>query len=310
MLGFLFRKRMIFFSGFVLWCPDLFSQTGAYEIHLHMGFDRLDRHRTIFSYVFFNGDTISKMTHYREDTLSQKGLVPGSYSVQLRDSADKKTTLVHEFIVRNDSVTRVYAYYSVSSHISRIDTSGEDYSDKTDIKIGIVYTDHSWFNENSPVINNFGINCMGGPSTAFSRHLAVLFGYNFGLSHSYFSRDSSLITLTSRKYERYTYLSMGYYAGIRLATHSLKKEKSKGLFLDLGGSWNFPLSFRHVAAYPGNTRIIHNQIHKFNDLRAFVHFGWVPVQITFECILTDMIEGDYPELPRYLFGINFSNSLF
>ena len=124
----------------------------------------------------------------------------------------------------------------------------------------------------------------------------------------YFKKDSLLIALDKRKYERYSYLAWLGYLGFRFTSHDYKKKRLKGLFFDLGVNYNFPLYFKHVVGYEGNEKKVRGKIHRFTDFRGFARIGWHPVQLSFEYRYVDFVKGDYPQVPRYFVGLSFFRS--
>lgn len=274
-----------------------FSQTGALKIDFSVN------PQVNVGYVIFHSDTVAtKYVENFDDTLERKRLMPGDYSLIVRDTIHR-TFLTHEFKIVNDSTTVIHVSPYINVRYTILDEADTIALVKYDVKTGFIYTDNSWFDEASPVKDHFSLFVMQGGVASFSKHAAITGGGYYALSHSYFAKDSSLLSLTDRKYERYSYLMAGPYLAVRFTSHNIRKTASKGFLLDLGINYNFPVYFRHVAGYTGNAKMVHGNIHKFTDFRAFAHFGYYPIQLVFEYRPFDFIMGNYPQLPKYFVGI-------
>lgn len=156
-------------------------------------------------------------------------------------------------------------------------------------------------NETFSAYNQFGFQ-IGGTSSIIN-YLKI--GQQFGssMNYTYFNESKSLFPTFDKDIEKYYYWNLNYMVFLR-ATFYNNSKKSRGLFMDGGISYNFPLLFRHVIV-KGDTKTVTKKIHHYNDFSAIFRLGFAPVAFTFEYRLTNFLDTFYPEQPKMKAGISF-----
>ncbi len=156
-------------------------------------------------------------------------------------------------------------------------------------------------NEIFSAYNQFGFQ-IGGTSSIIN-YLKI--GQQFGssMNYTYFNESKSLYPNFVKDTEKYYYWNLNYMVFLR-ATFYNNSKRSRGLFMDGGISYNFPLLFRHVLV-KGDTKTVTKKIHHYNDFSAVFRLGFAPVAFTFEYRLTNFLDTFYPEQPKMKAGISF-----
>ena len=135
--------------------------------------------------------------------------------------------------------------------------------------------------------------------SSFSKHLGFLAGMGFGINHSSISKDTVYFNTPQfdKRYEYYNYL---YFSPEFKFRFTLKNQQHdydflvKGLILDIGARYNFPLVFKHVGRFAGNTKMIERGLHQYSDLRVFASIGSAPA-----LVFLNTVRLIYPgQLPR------------
>jgi len=249
---------------------------------------------------FYQGDSlISSPCYFKEDSINFNNLKPGSYSfhmyvndtlrlsypgIILKEGLHK-TIYVHDYVDFDDSITTEY-YPDDAFGIFRFKFSPASFSVAPEIA----------------ALYEFEAGYGGAFYPGKNRRLGFGGGYLFSLRYVDFTKNG-LSDHDDPFMERYFNVNLGWYLHTRLVPFR-RKDKSPGLILDIGAKYNFPLYFRH--AYRVDNRKYHRQwIHQYKDLSAYADiiinqkFG-----LSAEYRLSDYLKAGYPELPRWVFGIN------
>lgn len=165
-------------------------------------------------------------------------------------------------------------------------------------------TGNSFVNKNNTFSGYNQIGVKFGMLNEIMKHIS--FGQQVGsnISYTYFNTTNSLEPSIIKDSEKYTYWNFNYMIFVRLTTFNNKTWNTKGLYLDGGISYNFPLMFRHVMR-ESDTKIVTNKIHRYNDFSAIFRLGYKPISLMFEYRLTNFLDKNYPEQPKMKIGVAF-----
>lgn len=172
------------------------------------------------------------------------------------------------------------------------------------------YFNNRWMETNAALIHSFSASYSGHYWMSFSKHVGILLGCGFGVNHSSFSKDTTFFNAPQfeKQYEYYNYLNLDPEFKLRFTLKNQQHSNDyfvKGLILDIGARYQFPLMFKHVGRFTGNTKIVESGLHQYSDLRLFANIGRAPVLVFAEYRPFDFILGNYPELPKYTIGLKF-----
>jgi hypothetical protein len=149
-----------------------------------------------------------------------------------------------------------------------------------------------------------------GPTTVLTKHLSFPAQFGARLTQCSISKDTTFMQkIEARKiYEYYSYLDIFASAALRFSSHNqfLKSSINKNILFDIGAAYHLPLTFRHVAWYETQKKLINRSLHQFTDLRLFASVGYGMFHVFAEYRPFDFLIGPYPELPQWQFGVKIT----
>lgn len=292
--------KIVLFSALLSICFVSRAQTGILDIDVRAYGDRYDdEHVTI--QIFKEDSVISEYKEFVRDlVVFTDSLTPGVYNVRyfINFQKDVIGEIKSIDIIEGKTTTIVFHPPTLitSDTLSYFDTGG--------YALINLSTGNNFINPENDIFggyNQFGMY-IGGTSPVF-KYLEM--GQQFGssMSYTYFNESKSLRPSFDKETEKYYYWSLNYMIFLRSTFYDNSK-KRKGLFMDAGISYNFPLLFRHVLV-KGDTKTITKKIHHYNDFSAIFKLGFEPIAFTFEYRLTNFLDKFYPEQPKMKAGISF-----
>ena len=263
-----------------------------------------DEHITI--QIFMQDSLISEKKEFLRDFDLFEDTIPvGTYTVKYYINHSKDITqTINGFEVKPFKITslildipRAYYYDDKMSNDTSISVTYKDV-----ISLHLL-TGNNFVNRNAVFngYNEFGFKI--GVLTTTGKYIS--FGQQFGssMNYTYFNRNNSLVPYLEKDSEKYYYWNINYLVFTRLTTFNNKTWNTKGIFLDGGISYNFPLMFRYVVT-EGNTKVVTSRIHRYNDFSGVIRLGYKPISIMFEYRLTNFLDEEYPEQPKIKLGIS------
>jgi hypothetical protein len=135
-----------------------------------------------------------------------------------------------------------------------------------------------------------------------ANHFSFLTNVGSSITYEDFKNSQTLNPAFIKKRERM--LAWNFIMGIgnRISFNNARVNATKGVIIDYGANYNFPLLFNH-SIINGPNRIVNKRIHQFTDFSTFVRIGYFPVTIIAEYRLSDYVISGYPEMPKLKFGI-------
>lgn len=232
-------------------------------------------------------------------------LAPGDYWLALTDCTNSDLTLMAtEFTLYADSATTLDLSYSTNVYRTAIADSVVKHRLDTQFELG--YMNNKWAYDQPALTSSASFSFTQSAWFAFSRHMGILTGGGFGLTHSSIAQDTTFMEqpLLKKWYEYYNYLDLHVTAALRWSTGNQQREFEPSKWtLDIGASYHLPLLFKHVARYKGNQKFMEGGLHQFTDCRVFAGIGYSQCLFFAEYRLFDFILGSYPELPTWNFGL-------
>lgn len=158
--------------------------------------------------------------------------------------------------------------------------------------------------EFSSLINReFRIAVLQGESFIVNKNIEVGIKGGGELSLTDFKNDTSLVGLTGVKRERYFDWNLAIEPTIRFSTNNRRSYETKGLFLELGACYHFPLVFRYVYSL-NQYKYTQSRIHNFNNLEGGVRLGYQEFSLMASYRFFDVVKGSLPQLPKLNVGLS------
>lgn len=301
------RNKVLFFFIFISgWVK---GQQGGFEIEFTNG--KLDDNTYYQLVVLKDYDSVDIVKFNFNCYFTKDYLDSGDYTFYIYSEDDGLiyhdtfSVLPGKITYAKEIFNKSVQHYNAQYGIIYTDSISCDYKTKYNSQIlPFFYGTNLFLEKDNPVKNEFGIGFSSMIVYSFSKYIGILYGPGIQFSQSYFTDDSSLISLQNRFWERYSGLSISMQAGFRISYNSLQEADYKGILLDGGIKYYFPVLFRHTAVY-SHKRISSFNIHQYTDVRAFVNIGVNDGGLFFEYRITDFISGNRPESPKFRIGINF-----
>lgn len=278
------------------------AQTGVVSVDFReFGDNYIDDHITI--QVLQNDVVVSEYKEFIRDVENfTDTLDVGTYKVSYFINFNKDVIgEIKKIEIKSGQETSII-FYSPIITTDSIDTNS--FFNNNGYAILSLSTGNNFINPDNDIFsayNQFGFQ-IGGTSNIIN-YLEI--GQQFGssMSYTYFNESKSLYPNFDKSTEKYYYWNLNYMVFLR-ATFYNNSKRSRGLFMDGGISYNFPLLFRHVLV-KGDTKTATKKIHHYNDFSAVFRLGFTPVAFTFEYRLTNFLDTFYPEQPKMKAGISF-----
>ena len=303
--------KQFIFSAFFLVSINLFAQKGSLKIEFggQIENDTSTKQYEVVLRILKNDDTIYTQFHDR-NTVEIFHLAPGNYSLRISNTDTEALEIERKFTI--EAGKQSYIDLDLNIYESKYLSSSPNCDSLHEVEaikehflpeINLIYGNPFSFDPQNPVKNEFTFGMGGGMTYAFWNHLAVGFHIGGNFSHAYFSKDSSLVTLQNRTFERYTYLTMPIGVRLLFSSGNQNNEDSKpGFLIDVGARYYAPILCRHIARYSAD-KIQHQNIHQFTDLRIHAGIGIYPLEFFAEYRLMDFLLGNYPEMPKLRVGL-------
>lgn len=287
----------------LIFLKQSYSQTnlGVLQIHFHSYGEYSEEHLTI--QIYQNNKLISENKEFLRDFESYIDTLPaGFYKISCYINFNKD--LIEEVrkveVIENKKTSIIFSPPTINTYDIYYDSI---YSDNFFATLNIS-TGNNFVNPDDLTFsgyNQFGIH-IGGTARLFKfAEIGQQFGSN--MNYTYFNESKSLYPDVVKETEKYYYWNLSYMIFLRATLYNNHK-KRKGLFIDGGISYNFPLLFRHVLVKE-NTKTVTKKIHHYNDFSAVCKLGYQPVALTFEYRLTNFLDKKFPEQPKMKLGISF-----
>ena len=264
-------------------------------------------------YIFTNSDTIYNKDIYTYYDHEFDSLPSSVYKIHLYNCNDlKEITITKSFTLFPNKITKVYIDISVEETYGELNkkTRDEIVKLRDEIDLNLSYFQNAWANEKSGIRLGTSIGYTSSKWFAFSKHMGILPGLGFGLSHYSISNDTTFFHFNQRKktYEYYNYLDGHFDVKLRFTINNQQADNSifSEPIFDIGAVYNLPIVFKHITRFENNIKVTNNNLHQFTDLRAYVNIGVNPLLIFFEYRLTDFLIGKYSEVSKYNTGIRIN----
>jgi len=282
----------------IIFLPLLnFSQTSKLEMFIPRN---TEKYTNEVKYIL-SSDQIVVNGIVQSEWIEVDSLFPGIYTIEIIKN-DTLLFKMSNIVLKEDTVSD-YAvcytepiYYPIDDGI--IYPEMESY-------FGLLYGPNI-YNEDPYTFGSF--TCKMGVICNIGHYLKYLnLGYIFGgeVVYTAFNNDTTMYPPTPVKFERYFNfnLNFGFYNRISLYD-KYKSESKRGMEIDIGGTYDFPISFRHVYKR-SKQKTITKGLHQYNNFSAFCRVGYFPFSFVFEYRIFDFIKGEFPEEPKFKIGITF-----
>jgi len=232
-------------------------------------------------------------------------LAPGEYEIHVfRDG--KPDFTVYQIIIKEGKKLTVDIDRPVERYAT-IDTTKSSDDDNVGMTMYLSFASSRLEGSKEPVPFQLGIGSdMHFMATYLNRfRIGITTGFNVSLSRVNRGNDSTLVTLTDSKRERYLYAS--YYMGLMHRVIFTPK-RDLPFYLDFGADYHLPLWFRH-ASISKNQMLVGKRIHAWNDVRAYARVGFLGgLSLAFRYRIFDFAQSPYPQLPKYeiCLGVTFN----
>ena len=252
----------------------------------------------------FQNDSLLKEFRYKndyelEDVESKLiKLNIGKYEINLT-SGDTINQTVKNVIIKTDTITKVVF---TSTSIYYTPAKDSIYWLRPILAYQFLTGSH-FINNNDNFNNYFDINFCGQAAAVITKHLSI--GYQIGnsFSYTYFDRDNTLSTLENFDSKKYFNWDLNFSILSRITTFNYKKHTYKGVYIDAGFCYNFPLVFRHIVKY-ANTKVSTKHIHNFNDFSTTLRIGYSILALTYKYRLTNFLKEGFTEQPKINIGLS------
>jgi hypothetical protein len=266
-----------------------------------------------FGYSIYKGDTLKSITKIPNNNRFEKDhILPcGKYIIQIY----KDDSIYHEFkeielecgykMVYTINLDAKTSYEMLEKSESDMFSIVKPFSQNYEYiypNMNLGYGTRILENDSYPVQHLFRFGGGGFFNTPITRHFG--FGYNTEtlVEMTLPKKGFDLRPNQNYRHERYFYwnLKIGFY--LRLSTFNMKQAHKDGMFLDIGGSYQLPIYFRHVGLYE-NHKDVTRSIHLFNDVSLSARIGSDKLSLYCQYRLFDYVKNPYPQTPILSFGI-------
>lgn len=292
-----------------------FGQTGKLELSFSDE-NRLTRSSDslYYSLHIWNRDTSivqPLLVEWESSETVIDSLTPGSYRLMINlPLMDSILIYQRDFSIHAKEITYLnisldtYEHYTPLSDLTR----EEKITHRIESQIEGGYFNNRLTETNPALTHSFSASYSGHYWVGFSKHVGVFLGCGLGLNHSSISKDTTFFNASQfeKRYEYYNYLYLNPEFKLRFTLKNQRDDYDflvNGLILDIGARYHFPLMFKHVGRFAGNTKIVESGLHQYSDLRFFANIGHAPVLFFAEYRPFDFVLGNYPELPKYTIGL-------
>ncbi len=269
-----------------------YAQTGKLEINVNNYIENV-------TIQLFQNDVL--VDEYQLDFYDYefvKTLNVGSYKLTLITEDSVKQTLKN-VLIKESLTTDVYFSLPDVSYYNPNDTNITSRS----ITSAHFLIGNNFINNNDIFNTYYDFGFKHGAVDILTKHISIGGQIGSSMNYTYFNKSHSLSPLTEFDNEKYYYWNLNFTLLSRLTTFDYKRYGTKGPYLDLGISYNFPLLFRHIIT-EDNTKISTKRIHNYNDFSTTARLGYSMFALTLEYRLTNFLKEDYPEQPKIKIGLS------
>lgn len=287
-------KRVLFFILFIVSYLSFFSQKGNLEI----SYRSINYGNTLIELYKNDSDTLIDFCNKIDFECCFNGLAVGLYNAKIFDN-DTLVKRIYSLEVKEESVSS-YSFYYESPYVHEINDTIAD---------GFLVTTVNYLSSlNNPeftsLINReFRIAVLQGESFIVNKNIEVGIKGGGEISLTDFKNDTSLVGLTGVKRERYFDWNLAIEPTIRFSSNNRTRYETKGLFLELGACYHFPLVFRYAYNLNGY-KYTQSRIHNFNNLEGVVRLGYQEFSLMASYRFFDVVKGSLPQLPKLNVGLS------
>jgi|GEM_PF-2937268 len=296
--------KILFFLVLFAACNTSKAQMGFLEVYFNLYGNTYDNEHLTIQILKDDSVIVEHKEFIRDVEIYTDSLKAGSYKVRYFINF-KKDILgeIKNVKIIEEELTKVI-FYPPRKYTTNNLTDTLSYFDTGGYALINFSTGNNFINPDNEIFsgyNQFGFQ-IGGTSSLFRfAKIGQQFGSN--MNYTYFNESKSLAPNFDKDTEKYYYWNLSYMIFLR-ATFYNNYKKNKGLFLDGGISYNFPLLFRYVLV-KGDTKTVTKKIHHYNDFSAIFRLGYQPIAFTFEYRLTNFLDKNFPEQPKMKVGVSF-----
>ncbi|MFZ4783902.1 MAG: carboxypeptidase-like regulatory domain-containing protein [Flavobacteriales bacterium] len=236
--------------------------------------------------------------------LDFKNLKPGIYELTFR-SMKYHTIVLKDVKVEADKVTYLNVELSWKDDMRFCNEEcEEDYPMR-------FFWDLDYFHPNYPAVNSglkegyqFRVTGWSDATMSDRFDFGVLYAFKWGVQRLD-SMSQPLVAIDANR-PRLGWFKYGFGFG---ATWVLRGHETAGqeddFFVNAGVTYDIPIVFRYKENLDG-ARIVKPRIHKWNEFNVEARMIYRYVGVNASYRLTEYIKGDFPELPRWWFGVSFA----
>lgn len=286
--------KIIFSIVFSFYFLSFFSQKGNLEISYNNWEDDVVE----IELYKGNGDSLLDSCYYSFCECTFNDLNIGEYNFKII----RNDTLIKRLYNIEVQDGKVHTYFSYTeSNYTR---------DIADTIVDEIFT--TTFNylsslnnpEFSELLNReFRVAVLQGASFILNKNIEVGIKGGSEFSLTDFKNDTSLVGLIGVKRERYFDWNLAIEPTIRFSTNNRRSYETKGLFVELGACYHFPLVFRHVYSL-NQFKYTQSRIHNFNNLEGVLRLGYEEFSIMASYRFFDIVKGGLPQLPKLNVGLS------
>lgn len=286
--------RVFFSILFSLCFLSFFSQKGNLEI----SYNDWESGDVVIELYKGKGDTIVDSCFYSFCECAFNDLNVGEYNIKII----KDDTLIKRLYKVEVEDGKITSYYSYGESISTNEIADTIVHELFTTTINYLSSlNNPGFNK---LINReFRFGFLQGSSFLINKNieLGIKGGVEFSLTD--FKNDTSLLGLTGVRRERYFDWNLSIEPSIRFSTNNRRSYESKGLFVELGTCYHFPLVFRHVYSL-NQSRYTQSRIHNFNNLEGVLRLGYEEFSIMASYRFFNVVKDNFPQLPKLNVGLS------
>jgi hypothetical protein len=227
-------------------------------------------------------------------------LEQGEYTIQVNSYSYRQEW--DDISLENESVIKDFEMYSYGSPSFRIDDIAS--FDAFDMSTGISFYSPAIIEDDKSFASNITIDTYSYESK-FKLANRTQMGFKLSPLKLQWTKYSD--PADGLEKERYfaALASFGLY--VRFIPTLTGTDKHRGMFIDIGGSYNIPYYFAHAAISSENEyqRTVTRHLHKLNEFEAMarIGFSWFALKATYR--FTDVLKDNYIETPKLQLGVDF-----
>lgn len=281
---------------------NAYSQNGKINLYVQMYTSYFDSEPAYNAYLVLNNERIQEQSFDEYDNdIYFKDLSPGFYNIEIERN-DTLINTIHAVEVKENNLTKIDVTIDGRTFCDECeDTTRTEFFE---ILTGLSYGSDFLDDDNIFATQQYRTSLQLHQNFLISKNFSVGIGAGYNYSQTYFNTDSSFAQVPGIKNERYSYFDISYIFFLRFNPYNMKKDPARGLFIDAGVHYNFPMAFRHAYSVD-NIRYMTARIHKYNDFSVIGRIGFYPVSLHAEYRLSDYVRHGFPQQPKLKAGITY-----